>query len=253
MTIAEFSSQFDVLYNNILSNAAPGLDEYEKSVLLTKAQDEILKSHLTPYGNKYRQGIDDSPKRQVDFSMLTTEVDTDNGITSEGGDRKYALPSDIFSALTETVKITQTGETAKSVSRVIVPIAYEEYQRILAKPYPYPLKRQVWRIMVGQDQVKPVVKLVFTPSDEQMLQESGATLKYTLRYIRKPKPIILTDLSEMGLTIDDEEGPSGCEVDPILHTEILQRAIELAKSAYGSDTNGQLQLQNQITVGQRSE
>ena len=37
MTIQEFSSEFDVQYNNIASNAAPGLDEYEKSVLLTRA------------------------------------------------------------------------------------------------------------------------------------------------------------------------------------------------------------------------
>jgi hypothetical protein len=37
MTTSEFSNQFDVLYNNITSNQAPGLDEYEKSVFLTKA------------------------------------------------------------------------------------------------------------------------------------------------------------------------------------------------------------------------
>ena len=38
MTLAEFSDQFDVLYNNITSNQAPGLNEYEKSVVLTKAE-----------------------------------------------------------------------------------------------------------------------------------------------------------------------------------------------------------------------
>jgi len=37
MTVEEFSNQFDVLFNNITSNAAPGLNEYEKSVFLTKA------------------------------------------------------------------------------------------------------------------------------------------------------------------------------------------------------------------------
>lgn len=37
MTLQEFSDEFDVLYNNIMSNQAPGLDEYEKSVFLTKA------------------------------------------------------------------------------------------------------------------------------------------------------------------------------------------------------------------------
>ena len=37
MTTQEFSLEFDILYNNITSNQAPGLTEYEKSVFLTKA------------------------------------------------------------------------------------------------------------------------------------------------------------------------------------------------------------------------
>lgn len=38
----EFSIEFDILYNNISSNKAPGLNEYEKSVFLTKAQEQIV-------------------------------------------------------------------------------------------------------------------------------------------------------------------------------------------------------------------
>ena len=49
MTSEEFSNQFDVLYNNITSNQAPGLNEYEKSVFLTKAQSEIVKNYFTMY------------------------------------------------------------------------------------------------------------------------------------------------------------------------------------------------------------
>lgn len=37
MTLAEMSNEFDVLFNNIMSNQAPGIDEYEKSLFLTKA------------------------------------------------------------------------------------------------------------------------------------------------------------------------------------------------------------------------
>jgi hypothetical protein len=37
MSVNEFSREFDILYNNIMSNAAPGIDDYEKSVFLTKA------------------------------------------------------------------------------------------------------------------------------------------------------------------------------------------------------------------------
>ena len=62
MTALEMSSEFDILFNNISSNQGVGLNEFEKSVLLTKAQDEIIKNHYTNKqgGNKYQEGIGDS-------------------------------------------------------------------------------------------------------------------------------------------------------------------------------------------------
>lgn len=63
MNTTEFSNEFDVLYNNITSNQAPGLDEYEKSVFLTRAQDDILKAYFKVTGNKDGAGFDGSEKR----------------------------------------------------------------------------------------------------------------------------------------------------------------------------------------------
>ena len=65
MTTQEFSNEFDVLYNNIMSNQAPGIDDYEKSVFLTKAQLEILKNYFNPKGNKYQEGFDNSRMRVI--------------------------------------------------------------------------------------------------------------------------------------------------------------------------------------------
>jgi hypothetical protein len=42
MTTEEFDREFDILYNNIMSNAAPSIDQYEKSVFLTKAQEDVV-------------------------------------------------------------------------------------------------------------------------------------------------------------------------------------------------------------------
>ena len=70
MTTQEFSNEFDVLYNNIMSNQAPGLDEYEKSVFLTKAQLEILKNYLNPKGNKYGHGLYEIYMTQIHLSTL---------------------------------------------------------------------------------------------------------------------------------------------------------------------------------------
>ena len=50
MDVKEFSLEFDLLYNNIMSNKAPGLSEYEKSLFLTQAQESIV---LDIYSGKY--------------------------------------------------------------------------------------------------------------------------------------------------------------------------------------------------------
>ena len=70
MNVSEFSQGFDILYNNISNNTAPGLEEFEKSFILTQAQEEILKNHINPAGNKYSAGIDGNAKRQIEFSEL---------------------------------------------------------------------------------------------------------------------------------------------------------------------------------------
>ena len=44
MTAVEMHQQFELLYNNIISNQAPGLNSYEISQFLTKAQLEKLKN-----------------------------------------------------------------------------------------------------------------------------------------------------------------------------------------------------------------
>jgi hypothetical protein len=71
MELSEFKPRFNLLYNNITSNQAPGLDEYEISVFLTMGQKEIIKNYFSPKGNPRKEGFDDSAKRQADFSMLT--------------------------------------------------------------------------------------------------------------------------------------------------------------------------------------
>lgn len=52
MTAKEFSEEFDILYNSVASNQAPSLDEYEKSVFLTKAQEELIRAYFNPKLNK---------------------------------------------------------------------------------------------------------------------------------------------------------------------------------------------------------
>lgn len=332
MTIQEFSDQFDVLYNNITSNQAPGLDEYEKSLFLTKAEKEIVKNYFTANskGNTIQQGFDDSAKRQADFSVLmkTNKCDYVSGFgvpqyefytrNSQGGKTNIVYPRNVvftkyMSSTTiippigtyNTVSIspsaygfrigndtcTVSGDglpeiTANTlldvteVSRIdprsavysfptdayivineslykkdksllqIVPLRFDEYMRLMSKPFKRPVKNQAWRLMnsgevSGSKSVATKrVEVVVNSWDEKAIDSYG------VRYIRVPKPIIVADLGE--LSIDGESNQSAqCEIDPILHDDILQRAVELAKVAWTA--TGQDNAQTLVQAGQRSE
>lgn len=237
MNHVEFSDEFDVLYNNIMSNAAPGLNEYEKSVFLTKAQEEIVKNHFNPNGNKYKEGIDDSPKRQIDFSELIKIgvgiPKTESSVIFDNREKIYKLPEDVFIIINESVK------TNNGVKQVI-PISYTEYTRLMSKPFKRPLKYQAWR-------------LITTPEDSitvGLIVGSNETIEsYKIRYVKRPVPIITTDLSDDfgDVSINGLTTISECELNPIIHSEILQRAVELAKIAYTGDSASLVQL------GERSE
>lgn len=247
MTIPEFSDQFDVLYNNVTSNQAPGLNEYEKSLFLTKAEKEIVKNHFTANskGNDIGQGFDDSAKRQADFSVLM-KTGTCTAVEAASAPAKiddrssvYTYPTDVFIVINETVKV---GTAYKQV----IPLRYDEYTRLMSKPYKRPLKNQVWRLMnsgsVSGSTATKTVEIIAGPAE--------TISSYSVRYVRTPAPIIVGNLD--GLTIDGVSTVSTvCEIDPILHEDILQRAVELAKVAWTA--TGQDNAQMVLQAGQRSE
>ena len=238
MTAQEFSNEFDVLYNNIMSNQAPGLDEYEKSVFLTKAQSEVTKNYFNPKGNKYQEGFDGSQKRQVDFSKLMKTYASSGTVPTPTsffgnvtGAYKITWPDDVFVVVNEVVDVTKKNDNRKYRLQVI-PIKYDEYLRVSSKPYKQPLKNQAWRIINGENDINLIVGHLNSVSSDG----------YHIRYVKHPKPIILESLDGSGLSINGETNAMGCELDPEIHPEILQRAVELAKAAYTGDINSQLQM-----------
>lgn len=208
MNAQEFSSEFDLLYNNISSAQAPGLTEYEKSVFLTKAQDEIIKNYFTNVqgGNKYQQGIEDSNKRYSDFSCLITVA----SITAEAAGVGFDPRGKIFklSSLTRPLMITitenfKTGTSANDNSLYqVIPLSFEEYMRLMSKPSTDPLKKQVWKLMGNSTSGNGTIEIVPHWKDKDNTYN-----QLCLRYVRQPYPIILDDLSNQGLSIGGYQKP----------------------------------------------
>jgi len=253
MTAQEFSNEFDILYNNVSSNAAPGLNEYEKSVVLTKAEIEYCRNIFNPKGNKYGEGFDGSPKRQIDFHKLTTIANPTEITTNLNNYTKfdkrgvlYQLPQNIMYIINETATITYDTDHTHEIN--ITPITFDELSLYKSRPYKQPYKYQGWRLL-GIDTTNG-------NTISEIIVKTGATISdYAIRYIRFPKPIILFDLSTVtdytetfgGLTILGETQQQTCELDESVHPEILQRAVEIAKSTAIGD------IQSLLTIGGRSE
>lgn len=251
MTVKEFSDEFDTLYNNIMSNQAPGIDEYEKSVFLTRAQEEIIKNYFNPRSNKLQQGFDDNEKRQVDFSEITKTLNITNDNPAPGSyqsidDRSqfFFFPVDTFIIVNERVKLT---EGASNYSVTVKPINFREYDRLMSKPYKEPLPRQCWRLIQGN--LDTPVNASGQKIVSELISKTGTVVsEYKVRYVKRPQPIILSSLVAQGLSINGQTGVSECELNPIVHREILDRAIELAKVSYQAGDPASI-----IQVNQRNE
>lgn len=275
MTNQEFSDKFSVYYNNITSNQAPGLNEYEKSVFLTKAQSELIKNYFVPEGNPHQTGFDGSQKRQMDFSLLMKTFTGNPSGTASVDPRAlvYQLPTDVLYIINESVNLLNANSEVKGI-RQVKALSYDEYERLMSKPFKEPVKYQAWRLMtkaadytlngISQGQ-SPVIEIILTTADKSKfgLATTPNRAKYILRYVKKPRPIIIGNFSQVfgeDISIDGMNGSESfysndnaktiwepCELDPSIHEEILQRAVELAKVAWMGDLSATIQ------TGQRSE
>lgn len=233
MTSAEFDTEFDVLYNNITSNQAPGLNRYEKSVFLTKAQSQLLSEYFSHNVDSIERGFDSGQRRQHDFSsLMVSAVIYPDQSTPEFDSRAtvYTFPEDYLYIVNEQLEYEIAGEGGEVIDRIyytITPLSYAEYSRLMSKPYKFPPKQHAWRLMTNANNIVEVV--CREPANFNQCN-------YKIRYIKKPAPIVLEDLTAMGLSIDGMDIESQCELPESIHHEILERAVTLAKIAWAGAT-----------------
>ena len=210
MTNPEFSIEFDILYNNISSNKAPGLNEYEKSVFLTKAQEQIVTELYSGRNNTYSSFEETEELRRYLNSLVRThscEVPNGNPNHITGNSYTFKLPEDLLYITYEKCNDITMKEF------LVYPVSQDELSKILKNPFRGPSNDRALRLDVGTN----IVEIIYLNS----------IYSYIVRYIRKPNPIILTDLED-DLSINGISEESECELDSSLHRTILDRAVTLA-------------------------
>lgn len=248
MTVIEMNNEFDIHYNSIAGMSAPGLDLYEKSVYLTKAQLEIVKNYYDPASNRKQKGFEATEKRRVDLKELIKSFKSATSFTNEAGihstSRFYNIPDEAYLISNENAKITSTDCFNNTIIDV-KPVTQDEFDTQIKNPFKTPNEKIAWRLDFSKIDNKKVVEIV-SPYN------ITGSLEYRMRYLKYPKPIILENLTSLypgdALTIDGLSAITPCELDKAIHPEIIDRAVEIALRDYkpqGLESKIQMDVRNE--------
>lgn len=227
MNLQELSNQFDVLVSSYrrfrdFDNKEPldtlEFNEYEKSIFLTKAQEELVLS-LYNGRNSLLQGFEETEELRRYLSNLVEEAELSPIETSDGkplgiesNSKFFTLPENLWFITYE--KALCAGETCESkASQEVYPVRQDEYQRLKKNPFRGANDRRALRLDLSEGNVEIISKFRVT--------------SYYVRYVRKIKPIILVNLPN-DLTIGGLSEATECEIHESLHQRILERAVMMA-------------------------
>lgn len=241
MTLNDFIIEFDLLYNNALSGSAPNLNNYEKSLFLTQAQEELIR-------DLYEGKVDGLSYEQTErirrrlkpitvhkISTYDSSLNTDLTNLKISNDSKFfVIESDVWYITLE--RLTTTGGKLLKVK----PITQDDYSLSNENSFRKPNKRKAWRLdLDNTESTSEIVEIISTEN----------LSSYTYRYLKEPTPVVLVDLVDdsdvggLGLTIRNTTDPTLPVLPNEAHTVLLNKAIILATLAYKENT-----LQNNVQI-----
>lgn len=224
--------RFNLQYNNIFSNQAPGLVDYEISMYLTMAHIEIV--------DEYSASLDLFEKNR---SILTSYIVAEDIPTPAYNnankpevlfDRNIPYQSFEFTSnywkILKEYAITNSSPTGITIK----PITYDGFNTMTANPYKVPNGMKGWRLDINRDGDKNRdVKILF-----KQVGTNDYITKYSVVYLVTPK----------AFDLESDVIPNSLDNNPFLCEKVVNRAIELATRDYRENT-----LQAQIQTNKRSE
>lgn len=218
MNVQELSNLFDTLLQPYITKDNFGkqntlaFDEYEKSIFLTKAQEQIV---LELY-----QELEQSEEVRKYLSNL---IKTDNYapvgeqdetlINNNFKSYKVEISNDILFMIYEQCTLSNENNCINNKIVSVVPTIHDDLDKVLKNPFKSPNRRKV-------------IRLDFDNKIELISKYNISN--YKVRYLKKPNPIILVALEDNLSINNGDTKVSNGETNPILHERIVQRAVQLA-------------------------
>lgn len=231
MTTKEFSDMFDTLLNSYSLQTSFGdtnslrevvLDEYEKSVFLTRAQEQLIISYYSG-NNSNGESFENTEeiRRYLSSLIKTAEISPSNDSSYKKLTAKsqlFTLPNDVWFITYESASLGSSSDACLNEKKLdVVPVRQDYFHRVNRNPFRGPSERRALRLDIEGKRVELVSDYTIN--------------KYLIRYIVKPSPIILTDLE--GVSIDGVSTEQTCALEESLHKTILDLAVRLALQSRG--------------------
>lgn len=218
MTNKEFSDGFSTLLNSFGTTPNITLDEYEKSTFLTNAQEQLIIDIYSGRNIIYDKSFEQTEEIRRYLSNLVKTYETSAKVRGKLGLSQdsvfFEIPQDTWFITYEVafLKDSRLG-CWDGIDASVVPLPQDDLYRVKDNPFRGPSKDRVLRLDIKSDLAELISKYNVD--------------KYLMRYISLPTPIILVDLPD-GLSINGVSTESECELNPVVHRAILERAVQLA-------------------------
>lgn len=222
MTCNEMREEFNLFYNNLSSNQAPGLLDYEISVYLTRAEHMFVDSVYAEY-----EKSEEARKKLSEIVIPKKLYTTSSGIVNICPDSVcFKLPEDVKYIVFETILMNKNAKKCmRGHSLEVQPVSHDEFYRIYGNPFRFNDRRAL-RLDISYNGDK---------YSEIVCTDKNNIDYYLLRYIKQPRPIFLSGCSTNdvidGIAFDSNSDWT-CELNPIVHRDIVQIAAKLAYADY---------------------
>ncbi len=214
MNNLEMKNEFLILYDKFTNFDAPGYEDDEISVFLTKGQERVFFGIYNPLANKYHEGFEETESRRKDLRELVkgakTLAQSSNQTEALPDGVLYDLPDDCLYVVSEEIVFKSDKKCLNGKRIRVKPITHDEYSIDKYNPFAKPGKDLAWRLDI-QDR------------RHEVITDGTEIGSYDIRYIKNLRPIIIG-----ANVIDGVQGPHNCEFDPILHKRIVDEAVKIA-------------------------
>lgn len=229
MDTTEMSDLFDELINAYSQTPENPKDilvfnEYEKSLFLTNAQEQLV---ISLYNGKNSMGnmfeLTEEDRRLLSGLVRSITLEPINEqntncacnrhqhITTDS--QFFSLPKDLMFITYESCNFSSDDSCLNNKTVQVYPTTQDEFHKISKNPFRGPNGNRVLRLDIQGNRVELVSK---TPIKN-----------YFVRYIKRPRPIILVDL-DGDLSIQGQQSIMDSELNSFLHEKIVRLAVQLA-------------------------